>query len=106
VDVRHGGSEPVLVAHLIVHNGITNVFDQTTQPIRIPDVVEKALNLPLICQWLEFMENVFHFPDEPCLSGLALDLGERELTVPTSLSFLVPRYRPQKQMCRVRHKGP
>jgi hypothetical protein len=80
MDVRHGGSEPVLIAHLIVHHGITNVFDQTTQFIRILDVVEKALNLPLICQWLEFLENVFQFPDDPCLSGLALDLGgERSL---------------------------
>jgi hypothetical protein len=58
-DVRHSGSVSVLIANLIVHHGITNVFDKTTQFIRILDVVEKAFDLPLICQWLEFLENVF-----------------------------------------------
>jgi hypothetical protein len=66
MDVRHGGSESFLIANLIVHHGITNIFDQTTQFIRILDVVEKAPNLPLIRQWLEFPENIFQFPDDPC----------------------------------------
>jgi len=66
MDVRHGGSESVLIANLVVHHCITDIFDQTTQLIRIPDVVEKALNTPLICQWLEFLENIFQFPDDPC----------------------------------------
>jgi hypothetical protein len=65
MDVRHGGSESVLIANLIVHRGIANIFNQATQFIRILEVVEKTLNLPLICQWLEFLENTFQFPDDP-----------------------------------------
>ena len=76
--------------NLIFHHSIADVFDQTTQFIRILDVVEKSLSLPLLCQWLEFSENFFEFPKYPCLSDSDLDLGESELTVPTSPSFLAP----------------
>jgi len=58
VDVRHGGSEFVLIANLIVHDSITNIFDQTAELIRILDVVEETFNLPLLCQWLQFTENI------------------------------------------------
>lgn len=73
MDVRHGGGESALITNLIVHRGFANIFDQTTKFIRIPDVVEKTFNLPLIHQWFEFLENVFQFPGIPCLLGSALD---------------------------------
>ena len=54
MDLRHVGGEFYLITNLVIHHGIANIFDQTAQFIRILDVVEKALNLPLFCQWLEF----------------------------------------------------
>ena len=54
MDLRHVGGDFVLTTNLVVHHGITNIFNQTTQLIRILDVVEKSLNLPLLCQRLEF----------------------------------------------------
>jgi len=67
MDVRHRGSGTVLIANLIVyHHGIMNIPDQTTQLVHILDIVEKTLNLPLICQWPKFLENSFQFPDDPC----------------------------------------
>ena len=90
MDVRHGGSKSVLITNLIVHYCIMNISDQTIQLIRIPDVVEKALNPPLVCQRLEFLENIFQFPNDPYLSASALSPEECGLTVPTSFSFLAP----------------
>jgi len=54
MDLRHVGGGFVLITNLILHYGIANVFNQTTQLIRILDVVEKSLSLPLLCQRLEF----------------------------------------------------
>ena len=90
IDINYGRGEFVLITNLIFHHGIANVFDQTGQFIRILDVVEKSLNLPLLCQWFEFLENFFEFPKDPCLSDSDLDLGEFGLTVPTSFFFLAP----------------
>jgi len=90
MDVRHGGSKSVLITNLIVHRCVVNISDQTIQLIRIPHVVEKALNPPLVCQRLEFLENISQLPDDPYLSASALDFGERGLTVPASFSFLAP----------------
>ena len=61
---------------LIVHDGIADVFDKTAQFIRIHDVVEEALGLPLACQWFELAGNFLQFPNEPCLSDSGLNLGE------------------------------
>ena len=57
MDVKHGRNESGLIANLIVHHCIANIFDQTTQFIRILDVVEKAFDPPLIGQRLEFLES-------------------------------------------------
>jgi len=59
MDVMHGESECILIANLIVHYRIADIFDQTTQFICIADVVEKPLNLPLTRQWLEFFVDIF-----------------------------------------------
>ena len=66
MDVRRGGSEFVLTTNLIVHHSITNIFDQTAKFIRILDVVEETLRDPLLCQWLELLEDIFQFPNDPC----------------------------------------
>jgi hypothetical protein len=44
--------------NLILDHGVTNVFDQATELIRIPNVVEESLDLALLCQWLEFPGNL------------------------------------------------
>ena len=75
VGVRHGRSGFVLVTNLIIHHSIADIFDQTIQFVRILDVVEETLDLPLLCQWLEFSENFFQPPNDPCLSDTALELG-------------------------------
>ena len=43
--------------NLVIHDGIAGVFDQTAQFIRIHDVAEEALDLPLARQWSEFADN-------------------------------------------------
>ena len=90
MDIRHGGSKSVLITNLIVHHCIVNISDQIIQLIHIPGVVEKALNPPLVCQRLEFLEDIFQLPDNPYLSASALDFGECGLAVPASCSFLAP----------------
>ena len=52
--------------HQIVHHCITNIFNQAAKSIRILDVVEKTFNFALLHQRLEFLENLFQFPDNPC----------------------------------------
>lgn len=42
-----------------MHHRITNIFNQTTKYIRILDIVEELLSLPLFYQWLESLENIF-----------------------------------------------
>ena len=76
--------------YLIIHHCVTNIFNQTTKLIRILDVVEETLNLPLFRQWPEFSENTFQFPDGPCSSDSGPDLGNCELTVPAESSSILP----------------
>jgi len=90
MDVRRGRSEFVLVTDLVVHHNIADIFDQAVQFIRILDVAEETLDLPLFCQLFEFSENVFQSPDDPCLSDSTLDLGGSGLTVPAAFSCLAP----------------
>jgi hypothetical protein len=105
LDVRYRDGSFFLITNLIFHHHIPDVFDQTTQLIRILDVVEKSLNLSLLCQWLEFPDNFFEFPKDPW-SDSDLNSGGLKLTVPTSSSFLAPWNHPRKQVSRVRSKGP
>ena len=66
MDVRYGQSEFALTTNLIVHHSITDILDQIVQFVRILDVVEETLDLPLLCQRLEFSENVFQPPNNAC----------------------------------------
>jgi len=80
--------------YLILHHRIADILNQTIKCTRIIDVVEKTLNRPLLCQWLEFSENIFQFPDDSCLSDQTWDFGECRLTVPASLSVLAHWHHP------------
>ena len=90
--------------HLIMHDRIADVLNQTGKFICILDVVKKALNLPLVFQPLEFSKNSLQVPNSPRLSDSTLDLGERALTVLAPLSLLLPRHRLEKWVHRVRQK--
>ena len=79
-----------LRTNLIFYDGIANVVNQTAQLIRIHDVVEEALSLPLACQRFELVDDFIQFPGEPRLSDSGLGLGWFGLTVPASFSYLVP----------------
>jgi len=92
-------------AYLILHHRIANIFNQTSQFVRILDVGEKALDHSLVFQRLEFSDNVFQFPNNPSLSDSTLDLGERELTVLVLSSSILPSRRLQRRVCKVRQKG-
>ena len=87
-ELSHGRGKFVLTTNLVFHHRIANVFDQTAQFIRILDIVEKSLDLPLLCQRLEFLENLFKLPKDLCSSEQELDLRGFGLTVPTASSFL------------------
>jgi len=91
--------------YLVLHHCIANIFNQTSEFVRIFDVGEKALDLSLVFQWLEFSENVFQLPDGPFLSDSTLDLGERELTVPVLSSLILPSRRLQRRVYKVRRIG-
>ena len=95
-NIRNVGDKQLIDAHLIMHHRITNIFHQTGKFIRILDVVEKTLNLPLIFQWLEFSENSLQVPNSPCLSDSTPDLGECALTLLAPSSSLFPRHRLEK----------
>jgi len=63
-----------------------DVFNQTTKLICVCDVLEKALSLPLLLQWLKFFQNLPQFPGDLCLSVLSSILGN----VPSPSQFLSP----------------
>ena len=44
--------ELVLTTNLIIHDCISNVLDQACKLIRILNIGEKTLNIPLLLQWL------------------------------------------------------
>jgi hypothetical protein len=44
--------------NLIFNHDVTNVVDQATELICIPNVVEESLDFALLCQWLEFPGNL------------------------------------------------
>ena len=91
--------------YLIFYDCVANIFDQSSKFIRILDVIDKALGLSLLDQWLKFSENVFQFPDKLSLLDSALDLRERELTVPTPPSWIAPSCRLQRRVCKAGQKG-
>ena len=98
------GNKWLANAYLILHHCIANVFDQTSEFVRILDVGEKTLDLSLVDQWLEFSENVSQFPNGPSLSDSVLDLEGRELTVPFHSSSTLPSSRLLRRVCKVSRK--
>ena len=88
--------------YLIFHHRITKVFDQTSKFVRILDIVDKALGLSFVDQWLKFSENVFQFPDKSFVLDSTLDLGGCELTIPILPSLIAPSRRLQGRVYRVR----
>jgi hypothetical protein len=90
MDVRHEGDESVLITNLVVHHSIANTLDQTAKFIRVLDVVKKALHLRLLFHRLEFSESAFQFPNDPHASGLTLNPGRHELTIPVPSSLSLP----------------
>jgi hypothetical protein len=76
-----------LRTNLIVRHGVTDNFYKAAKFIRIFDVVEETLDLPLFYQWLEVSESVFQFPDNPCLSDSTLSPWK----VKSPFQFLPPR---------------
>jgi len=84
IDVRHEGNKFTLTTDLVVHYGIMDIPNQTTEFICILDVVKESLNIPLLCQWIEFLENVFQFPNSPFSSGL--NLTQEGVSLPSQFS--------------------
>lgn len=60
-----------MVTNLVVHHGISNVFNQTPEFIRILDVVQKTDHLAFPSSHAKFSENVIQLPDGPKLLGSA-----------------------------------
>ena len=103
-DVRHEGDKLALNTNLIVHHSTMDIPNQTIEHLCILDIGEESLDLPLICQWNEFLENLSQFPDSPQSLGLDLNL-KHELTVPVPSSLPPPWHHPQKWVYRAGHKG-
>ena len=51
--------EFIPITNLICHHSIMNIPNQTTEFNCILGIVEETLNIPLLSQWLEFLENIF-----------------------------------------------
>ena len=64
--------------NLVIHHSITNVVSQTSQYLRILDIVEEASDSAPLCQRSQIPEYFFQFPEDQA-SGLNLDLGTNEL---------------------------
>jgi len=67
---RCKGNRPAPITNLIVHHSITDIINQTPKFIGILDIVKESLNIPLLHQWIEFLEDVFQFPSGTGLLGL------------------------------------
>jgi len=87
-------------AYLILHHCITDIFNQTAKFIRILDIAEETLNPPLLCQRLEFLENISQFSNDPCSSGSTQNFGKCGRTVPVSFSVPARWRHPGEQVRR------
>ena len=103
--VRYEGNELGLTTNLIVHYSILDISNHTTEHVCILDIGDKSLNLPLLCQYNEFLENLLQFPNSLQLLGLGFNLGRCRLTVAVPSSLISPLHHPQKQVDRVRQRG-
>ena len=104
--IRHKHSCFTLNTDLIIHHSIANVPNQTPEFLGVLGIVEETLNVPLLGQQLKSLKNVLQFATNPCSSGVNLNLGTYELTVPVPSSSFFLYYFPFGQVCRVRQRGP
>jgi len=58
--------------NLIIHHGLTQVFDQTAKPIHILGAVKVAGDLSSLCQWGEVFEKAIQIPANTCTSDRPL----------------------------------
>ena len=65
VDVRREANKLVLVTNLVVHHGVANIFNQANKFVRILDVAEESLDVPLFRQWGQITKNASQFPSSP-----------------------------------------
>jgi len=90
--IRHEYNWFTLATDLIIHHSITKIPNQTPESLCILGIVKETLNIPLLGQQVKCLENVFQFSTSHQLSGMNLNLGRCELTVPTPSSSFLPSH--------------
>ena len=58
----------ILRANLIVHHGITDIFNQATEFIHILSAIQESCNLAPFCKWEEVLKNLVQFPSNAHMS--------------------------------------
>jgi len=53
----------ILRTNLIVHHGITYIFNQATKSINILSAIQEPGDLPPFSKWEEVLENLVQFPN-------------------------------------------
>ena len=76
--------------YLVLNHGVADIFDQAVELFCILGVVEETLDLALLFNRLEFFVDVVQFPDYPCLSDSAYNMGEGRPTLPRHFSGNFP----------------
>ena len=61
--VRCESNELIPITNLIAHHSITDSINETSKFICILSIIEESYNVSLLCQWIEFLENVVQFPN-------------------------------------------
>ena len=100
--VRHEHTWFILTTDLIIHHGIMNISNQTTEFICILWIVKETFSIPLLGQQLEFLENVLQFSTNYCLSNVNFNLAMYGLTFPIAFSSFLPCHCLEEQVYRVR----
>jgi len=76
--------------YLVLHHRIANIFHKAVKGLRVSGIVQEPRDLPLFHERGQILANILQFPDNPCASNPALDLGDRKLTVAVSSSSPPP----------------
>ena len=59
--VSHGGNNHSRRTNLIVHHGVTDLFNKTTKFIHVLGAVQEPRGLASFCKWDEVLENTIQF---------------------------------------------